>query len=530
MPEPLISIYPSHDSSLSVLNSEGQYRVFEFERLTKERFVNMDFYDGYNEIFSQLKNIIEKECGDTKFDTCYALNLSEKHRNSLTKHFGINTYKETFHHISHAACSFYQSPFNEALVISYDGGGYDGGFGDERIGFFNIYLADRKGGVSRIAHIHLDLGTSYGLIGIPISEINKTPEDWGKRFLTFAGKLMGLVAYGEVKNEWLESMEKFYWSVKDLSQDSFHEVLTNCMHKQLGFNTIKEQESYDLAATSQQAFENLIWRHIEPYLLQYKRPVCLTGGCALNVIFNQKLRDKLDVPLFVPPNPNDCGLSFGMLALNTKPENSVDLMYSGFPVLDIDELDKYVLKYNARKINETELARELYSGKIIGVMRGNSEHGPRALGNRSILCNPGIAEMKDTLNSRVKFREWFRPFAPLVRVENVSKYFHFDGEAPYMSYSPMVRAEWKEKLPAIVHKDGSARVQTIKQEQNLFMYNLLNEFEKLSGYDVLLNTSFNVRGKPILTTIADAIDVLENTEIDAVLIENYLFTRNKCTI
>ena len=169
--------------------------------------------------------------------------------------------------------------------------------------------------------------------------------------------------------------------------------------------------------------------------------------------------------------------------------------------------------------------KKFVEGKIIGVARGRSEHGPRALGNRSIICNPAIPEMKDTLNEKVKHREWYRPFAPVVRLEDVSKYFEWQRESRWMSFCPKVREEWREKLSAITHIDGTARVQTVTREQNEWLYDLLTEFEKQSGIGVLLNTSFNVDGKPILSTIRDAFSILEKTEMDGLIIQNYYFKK-----
>lgn len=521
----IISIYPSHDASICVM-TEGKFRVFEVERLLKERFASLLDKENYEEIFDDLKKIIMKECHVDSFDICYALHLRKKHKKYLSKIFGIKEFIDTYHHESHAACSFYQSPFHEALVVSYDGGGYDGY--DDNMGFFNIYHAKRDS-IERVQRIKIDLGTSYGLVGVPISEIHKRQRALGRDFLTFAGKIMGLVAYGQIKKPWVLRLKKFYKDTKSLEDPKFYKTLSLHLRTNAGYDTFSKQKSYDLAASSQLAFEEIFFEETDGYFEKYKDlPICLAGGCALNVILNQKIRDKFpNRDLFIPPNPSDCGLSFGMIALHEKPPEAVDLTYAGMPILDRSELPSYVGRYNARKIELDELAKLLHEGKIIGVMHGNSEHGPRALGNRSILCDPGLSHMKDTLNAKVKFREWFRPFAPVVRAENVNHYFDFNGESRFMSYSPKVKSFWIDHLPAIVHQDGTARVQTVTEGQNKFLYDVLGEFKKLSGYDVLLNTSFNIRGKPILTTIEDAIEVLEETEIDAVLIENYLFTRKQ---
>jgi carbamoyltransferase len=133
--------------------------------------------------------------------------------------------------------------------------------------------------------------------------------------------------------------------------------------------------------------------------------------------------------------------------------------------------------------------------------------------------------MKDTLNARVKHREWYRPFAPVVRLEDVNKYFEWNKESKWMSFCPKVREEWKEKLVAITHVDGTARVQTVTRDQNEWLYDLLTKFEEKTGIGVLLNTSFNVDGKPILSTIKDAFEIFEKTELDCLVIEDYYFKK-----
>ena len=170
-----------------------------------------------------------------------------------------------------------------------------------------------------------------------------------------------------------------------------------------------------------------------------------------------------------------------------------------------------------------ELCKDLNEGSIVGVVRGQSEHGPRALGHRSILCNPGIENMKDILNEKVKKREWYRPFAPVCKLEDVEKYFNFKGESRFMSFCPTVKAKWRKKLSSITHVDNTARIQTVTKEQNEWLYNLLTEFEKVSGYGVLLNTSFNVNGKPILSSYSDAMKVFLDTDMDKLILENYYF-------
>ena len=191
--------------------------------------------------------------------------------------------------------------------------------------------------------------------------------------------------------------------------------------------------------------------------------------------------------------------------------------------MDRSKLDDYIKEYDAKKVTKNDIAKLIKDGNIIGMVYGDSEVGPRALGNRSIVCDPSIPEMKDTLNAKVKFREWYRPFAPFCKKEDAHKYFEsrdFEN-MEYMSFGVKVKVD---TLPSITHVDGTARLQTVTQESHSHFYELLTEYATMSDIPVLLNTSFNSRGNPILSTIYDALNILEETELDYVVIEHYLFS------
>jgi carbamoyltransferase len=216
-----------------------------------------------------------------------------------------------------------------------------------------------------------------------------------------------------------------------------------------------------------------------------------------------------------------------LLCSKVKPQGKpIDVTYIGSPALDRSELSKNLLERNGKPLNTTKLVTYILNGKIIGVVRDGSEHGPRALGNRSILCDPTFENMKDILNKKVKNREFYRPFAPVVRLEDVNKYFEWDKESRWMSFCPKVRKEYQSILKSITHIDGTARVQTVTPEQNNFLYNLLTELDKQKGIGVLLNTSFNIAGKPILNTYKDALWMLDNTQMDALVLEDYFIEKN----
>ena len=419
------------------------------------------------------------------------------------------------HHETHAAATFYQSPFKEALIVSYDGGGDDG--------HFNVYSANNMG-VRFLNRIESDFGGGYLLCGSLVREVGEK----SRHQLALAGKLMGLCGYGKVIPEFVPAFEEFFF-------DRDYEKLSNWTN--LPLKNVKKpwkdpltnwafegQYAYDIAATAQEGFENAFFEVLDRY--DPNIPLCLCGGAALNVLVNEKIKEKYDRPLYVPPNPHDGGLSLGHLFMYREPTERVDITYSGLPLLDRNKLPEYIEKYNAKKVNKKEIAEIIKDGKIIGLVYGDSEVGPRALGNRSIVCDPNIADMKDILNSKVKFREWYRPFAPFCKKEEAHKWFetrNFDN-LEYMSYAPRVKVD---TLPSITHEDGTARLQVVTEESHSHFYELLTEFGKISETNVLLNTSFNIRGYPILSSIEDALYALNNTEMDYVVIEDYLFGKLK---
>ena len=173
------------------------------------------------------------------------------------------------------------------------------------------------------------------------------------------------------------------------------------------------------------------------------------------------------------------------------------------------------------------IAKLINQNFLLGVIRGNYELGPRALGNRSILCNPMNKNMREILNNKVKKREWYRPFAPVCTAEDAKKYFTNLNDIPYMSVICYTKEKYKNLLPSITHVDGSCRLQTINKYQNNFLWSLLKEFEKLSKFPILLNTSFNPGGEPILNYCEVGLQMLKDTDLDFVLIENTLFSKNK---
>ena len=547
-----ISFYGSHNAAYVVEEGGKILLVLEVERFLNYKNSGMAQYmcpKNHDLLFlaEYIPNFIREKLNIDKFENCYYLNcdviMEEKHE--LEKYINAENYHHCLHHQSHAAGCFYQSDFQEALIFSVDGGGNDGKF--------NIYHAVRgesptllqsvRNPIENNPHIYYDLGFPYMVFGEYFSSIKKEPLNIGN--LVYPGKIMGLASYGNVIEEWLPHFIEFYKS--DPNGNHFgpwdstgyydFESKINPLGEKIGvkfdvLDRLKDQLQYDVAATSQRAFEECFLEVVKPYMEQYPDlPIGVAGGCGLNIIFNTRLVKEFGKKVFVGPGPNDCGIALGAMLNVLKPQEAFDATYSGLTLQDFDALSQYIqdsnINFTTTKFDLKILAKDILEGKIVGVARGRAEHGPRALGNRSILCNPSIADMKDVLNEKVKHREWYRPFAPVVRFEDVSKYFEWEGESRWMSFCPAVREEWREKLSAITHVDGTARVQTVTREQNEWLYDLLTEFEKQNGVGVLLNTSFNLDGRPILSTIKDAFKILQDTQMDCLILENYYIKKIK---
>lgn len=521
-----ISFYGSHNSAVAVEENGKLLCVIEVERFLNVKNAGYAQYLVSHTrpfLLKEICNWIEKKYGISEYENCYYLNtdtIEGPKKVFYEQLIPAKNYEQLLHHASHAACGFYQTDYQEALIVSYDGGGNDG--------FFNIYHAENRDTITEIARLGLDMGFPYMSFGDYLGDIKKEPAlNIGN--LVYSGKIMGLCSYGNLREDWLEPMKEYYLSKPD--GINYIELL-KILGEKIGLtfdikNRLVGQVAWDLAKTSQIAFEEVTLDLINPYLEQYPNiPLIVVGGCGLNILFNTRLQQTLHRPVFVPPNPNDCGIASGLLLSKMKPQMAVDLTYAGIPVMDEDTLYRILESHwNSSELDINNLVDFLSDGKIIGVVRGNSEHGPRALGNRSIICDPTKPNMKDILNEKVKHREWYRPFAPVVRLEDVSKYFEFEGESRWMGFCPKVREEWREVLVSITHVDGTARVQTVTREQNEWLYDLLTEFEKKSGVGVLLNTSFNVDGKPILSTYQDALEVFHKTQLDGLVLSDYFIKK-----
>lgn len=518
----VISVFAGHDANISFYSeSNNSYHTIELERITRKRYFRLHVDNTKDEIIDLLKKcqlIAEDFWGiENDYETLLMGSDGRIKPKFLREVFNFKKLEILgTHHQCHAASAFWQSPYNKATIFSFDGGGDDG--------HFNIYTADDSG-INFIERVQADFGGGYLIFASLIKEVAEK----SSHPLALPGKMMGICAYGRPNAELAKILQDYYFD-KDFKKLTINAKLPfdsefNPWDDPLSNFCFEKEVAYDFAATAQLAFEDAFIKILSRY--DQSSPICLTGGGALNVLLNQRILTEINENIFVPPNPNDCGLSLGHLLIYKKPREKINVTYNGVPLLDKKNLQTIAKQRNAKKQTPTQTADLLRQGKIIGVVYGDSEIGPRALGHRSILCNPKFPDMKKTLNARVKFREWYRPFAPVCRDIDVDNYFisrSFEN-MECMSFAPTVRKNWVELLPSITHVDETARLQIVSESGCPQIYALLTEFSKMTDSAVLLNTSFNLKGKPILTTISDALFALDNTDLDGVLIEDYYFEK-----
>lgn len=462
------------------------------------------------------------------------------------------------HHAQHALSAYHGSPYKNAFVISTDGLG-DGTYYAES-SFKNNQLVEywEPPLINPSSYCQTPRGNSrwtpredsfcgcaqpfrqFGFLMLhhitphhPYADVIDT--------LDYAGKLMGLSSIVQEPNRELVDLYKKIISSVDTFESWCQGKLGTVGNYQLrpnlglGPDTIMhgrnckerlpiwlEEEELGHAAALQTATNeaSLEWvtsERLTAKIQEHDNNLVLCGGGALNVVANQYIREHTDYNIFVPPDPGDSGLSFGLSIWYAMKNGWKGYDYGKRPSRRFSGL-----KFNTQGMEEDtgknvtleEVSNLIKEGKIIGLIQGTIENGPRALGNRSIICDPSYPDMRDRINAKIKNREWYRPFAPVCRLEDAPKYFDsrtFDN-LEHMSFTVDVKPEYQESFPSITHVDNTARLQTVTQESNLFLYDLLS-IEK----SVLLNTSFNVQGFPILNSWKDAKKILNETDLHHIL-------------
>ena len=467
------------------------------------------------------------------------------------------------HHLSHAASAYFPSPFNEAIILTADGVGE----------WATTTIAIAKGNNLKIVkEIHFP--HSLGLLYSAFTYYTGFKVNSGEY------KLMGLAPYGEPKytNQILDNLI-------DIKNDGSFRLNQNYFKYATGLKMINknfenlfgkkarkpaeekiDQFHMDIAASIQKITEDIILKICRDIKQEYNiENLCLAGGVALNCVANGKIiNEKIFKNVWIQPAAGDAGGSLGAALAYWYQElgnirhikkNNTDEMKGSYlgPEYSNDQIERKLKDCGAifTKLNDEEIINQtancLSNGNAVGWFQGRMEFGPRALGARSILGDPRSETMQRNLNLKVKYRESFRPFAPSVLRTDVSEWFNLDIDSPYMLIVSDIKKDKiiemneeqkklfgidklnikRSEIPAVTHVDYSARIQTVNENTNYKYFNLINKFKKLTGCPVLVNTSFNVRGEPIVNSPTDAFNCFMGTELDNLVIGNFYLEKNK---
>jgi len=441
------------------------------------------------------------------------------------------------HHLAHAANAFFLSPYKESAILTCDWRGE----------FETTTMGKGKDNSIEIFSVN-EMPHSLGMFYATFTELlgyRRDNDEW---------KVMALSAFDIDANDYFEKImstiqlkddgffeldPNYYQGPNLLSPDLLSKNLIDLLGGRIGEKDEKPDEwHYKVAKAMQMVAEKIAFNLIN--FLQEKTKLenlVLSGGFFMNSVLNGKIASNSKFKnVYVSYAPDDLGNSMGAalyvnhVILNQKRKILFNSSYLGpeFTDNNISEiLDSQNISFEKLDERNKTLAKLLSEKNVIAIFEGKSEFGERALGNRSILADPQDQNMKDKINSIIKYRESYRPFAPSVKFEDAHKYFEvpIGYECFFMEKVIPVKTSYREKLPAITHVDGSARLHTVKKEHNPLFYDLLNEFERISSYPILLNTSFNLNGEPIVNTPQDALNTFSNSNLDYLLLQKFLISK-----
>lgn len=457
------------------------------------------------------------------------------HPNFIKHHLGTRVHLVN-HHMAHAASVYYTSGYDESAIFIADGSGSD----NETISFMYAKKNEIR-----------CLEKYFGYINPNPYEDFTRDHSYGEFYAFFslvcgftryqAGKTMGLAPFG--KPTYLDLFRRLFYVNKQNVfvtnyLDSHLQKLLRIINEETDNKAIQEMRQ-DIAFAAQVTLEECVIKQLN-YLYEITKSsyLCMAGGTALNSTLNGKILHQTPFSyLYIVPAANDTGTAIGAALSAYYASDQLKQIprklltpYLGFSYLQSEienVLEKHKDKIIYTKCDRKQLieyaSKDIAQGKIIGWYQGKSEIGPRALGNRSILAHPGKPEIKDYINNYVKYREDFRPFAPAVLEEKANEYFEMKGltESPYMLFVVKVKQEKRDEIPAVTHVDGTARLQTVSFENNPLFYDLIKGFYDSTGLPMILNTSFNTKGEPIVETPKDAMETFLKCSIETLYLDQY---------
>jgi carbamoyltransferase len=529
---PILSIKKCLEMEKISINDIDHFTFFWQPK--KEISGNLNHFIRY---FPSTLNTLTASSGGGEMNSIERIKAMKKIGKAIKEEFNLSSVphiKFTEHHLAHVASSFFVSPFEKSAILILDGRG-------ESIST-SMYHGE-KNSITKISETKVphSLGHFYAAM---TDYLGFKPffDEW---------KVMGMSAYG--KDDYVEKFQDLIQLLPNgqfrlnLKYFNFHthgssKWVSDYFIKEFGEkrnpNSEYEQKHFDMAFGLQKIIEKT-GVHLANFLYDNTKlsNLCLAGGVALNVLMNSEIIRKTPFKnIFIQPIAHDAGTSFGSALYfynhELKNDRSFQFKHAYWgPEYTNEEIEDILVKsklvYHKSNNIANETAQQIANEKIIGWFQGRMEAGPRALGNRSITVSPLKADMKDRLNKRVKKREYFRPFAPSVLEERVSDFFEMpkNTNSPYMIISGEVRKEKREIIPAVTHADNTARVHTVNSRDNPKYWNLIHEFEKITGVPILLNTSFN-ENEPIVCTPQHAVECFLRTDFDILSIGDFLVSKS----
>ncbi len=565
------------EERLTRIKHDSSFPINSIKKILKEMNITLDDIDYvsfYEKPFLKFERLIETYLanvpfGFNSFKIAIPIWIKEKlflkkiifnELKKISKNFNIEKLLFDEHHLSHAASAFFPSPFEEAIILTIDGVGE----------WSTTTLSIGKSNSIKIKK-EINFPHSLGLLYSAFTYYLGFKVNSGEY------KVMGLAPYGspkykdliyknliDIKNDGSFRLNQKYFSYMTglkMTNKKFAKLF-NKPERKMNDEKI-EQFHMDIAASIQVVLEEIILKLIKNISAQYNiKNICLAGGVALNCVSNSKiLNSNFFDNIWIQPCAGDAGGSIGTALnvyynhlkniRNVNLQDSMQGAYLGNQYSDSEietELNKLGAKFY--KMNYSDLisftAKKLDEGNAVGWHQGKMEFGPRSLGNRSILADPRSDKMQKNLNLKIKFREGFRPFAPAVLKEDQEDWFDIKVSSPYMLLIANVKHNKKiqindnnkitgfEKLnlkrsqiPAVTHVDYSARVQTVDKKNNKPFHDLISEFKKFTNVPILVNTSFNVRGEPIVCSPKDAFNCFMGTYLDYLVIGNFILNKNE---
>lgn len=515
-----------HDSSFPHHTLNYIYEKF---KLTKDDISAVCYYESPSLKKKRVVNNLKKNFFKSPTHTLksyFEIVKTKSKIHKLLKSISKNVFYSK-HHISHLFYGVHTSNFEDCAILGIDGVGEKDTLSFGR--FKNGILSYRT-----LGEYPYSLGLFYSAM---TSYLGFKPNE-GEY------KLMGLASFGEesiyshllerlIKFEdgelWVD-MDKFCWD-RDGKLMFNHKLIEFLLIEPLGEGDTISKDHKDLAYAVQQTYENILFQILKfTHSVFPTENLVISGGSAYNGTANGKIHKQTPYKnLWIPSAPSDAGSSVGACIHYLVKEKKLNGRVTKNPFLGpeygytrtISSTPGFT-KYNDEELLQV-VAKHLHNQKVVGWFQGRIEFGARALGNRSILASPIDPKMKQRINRVVKKREPFRPFAPMVRQSQQNKYFETNGDIPYMNQVVLVKEEYKSHLGAVTHVDGTARVQTVFEGNRVDK--LLLEYEKLSGYPILLNTSFNVKGQTMVLTPETALETFYDTEMDVLVLGNYVIEK-----